>query len=100
MTSAVFATVPPMSPVKLLANCSASTGPNGSGRLTVPMSATEPENCGTNESSAATSTHAHSASASVAGEVDAGELGDDQVEAEERGRRHDHAARATRDAAR
>ena len=66
MTSAVVAIVPPMRPVKLLANCSASTGPNGSGRLTAPMSATEPENCGTKEIAKATTTQVQSASASVA----------------------------------
>ena len=100
MTSAVVAIVPPMSPVKLLANCSASTGPNGSGRLTAPMSATEPENWGTNESSERDDDPGPLRLGERRPEIDAGELGDDQVEAEERGRRHDDAARATPVAAR
>ena len=65
ITSAVFARVPPIRPVKLFANCSASTGLNGSGAATEPMRATEPENGGPNEMMNATATHAHSAFSKV-----------------------------------
>ena len=66
MTSAVFATVPPMSPVKLLANCSATSGAYGSGTATAPWTAIAPVNCGSGESAAATTTHRTSAFCSVA----------------------------------
>ena len=93
MTSAVLATVPPMRPVKLLANCSASTGPNGSGWPTVPCRAIDPENCGDERDEEGDDDPGPlRPSDSVSREVDTGELGDDQVEAEERGRGHDDAA--------
>ena len=65
ITSAVVATVPPIRPVKLLANCSASTGPNGSGVATEPCRAIAPVNCGTNETRKAAITQGHWASDSV-----------------------------------
>ena len=65
ITSAVVATVPPTRPVKLLANCSPTTGLNGSGVETAPIMATACGNGGTNDSMNATTTQPHSASSKV-----------------------------------
>ena len=61
ITSAVVATVPPTSPVKLFANCSATTGRNDSRISTAPINAIAPVNWGSGDRRNATTTQPHSA---------------------------------------
>lgn len=88
MTSAVVATVPPMRPVKLSANCSATTGTNGIGDDTAPVSAIAAVTCGSNDSRATATLHWRLGRLQRAPQVDVGELVHDDVEAEERRRGH------------
>ena len=61
-TRASVATVPPTRPVKLLANCTPTTGFSGSGRLTEPSMAMAPPTWGSWEKRITTGSHTHSAS--------------------------------------